>query len=99
MDDSHSIARARPRDRRRFNIFRDGAKAAVDALPDAENPLEEKPPPIGKPIEVEDPSKRFPLVAFDNIRMSTTNLYLVKGLLPRRGLGVFWGAPKCGKSF
>jgi hypothetical protein len=42
---------------------------------------------------------RFPLIAFDNVLMSTTGLYLVKGLLPRYGLVVVWGPPKCGKSF
>jgi AAA domain len=31
--------------------------------------------------------------------MSTTSNYLVKGILPRTGLAVVWGPPKCGKSF
>ncbi len=43
--------------------------------------------------------KRFPLTPFDDIKPSTTANYLVKGLLPRRGLAVFWGAPKSYKSF
>ena len=31
--------------------------------------------------------------------MSTTAVYLVKGLIPRTGIVVIWGPPKCGKSF
>jgi len=31
--------------------------------------------------------------------MPTSSNYLVKGILPRTGLAVAWGAPKCGKSF
>jgi hypothetical protein len=39
------------------------------------------------------------LIAWDDILMSTTSNYLVKGILPRTGLAVIWGPPKCGKSF
>ncbi len=42
---------------------------------------------------------RFPLVKFDDVLMTLVDLYLVKGLLPRTGLVIIWGAPKCGKSF
>jgi hypothetical protein len=42
---------------------------------------------------------RFTLKRFDQIRLATTATYLIKGLLPRSGLAVFWGPPKCGKSF
>jgi hypothetical protein len=42
---------------------------------------------------------RFELIPFDAIRLDTAPSYLVKGLVPRVGLCVFWGAPKCGKSF
>jgi hypothetical protein len=42
----------------------------------------------------------FPLVRFDDIALDTAQCaYSVKGLLPRRGLVVLWGPPKCGKSF
>ncbi len=44
-------------------------------------------------------TQRFPLVAFDDIQIDTTPNYLIKGLVPRRGLVVFWGPPKCYKSF
>jgi AAA domain len=42
----------------------------------------------------------FPLISFENIALDTDRRgYLVKGLLPSRGLAVIWGPPKCGKSF
>ena len=43
--------------------------------------------------------RALPLVAFDDVLMSTTGFYLVKNLIPRAGLVIVWGAPKCGKSF
>jgi hypothetical protein len=45
------------------------------------------------------PPRRYPLVPFSELRIGTAPSYLVKGLLPRVGLGVIWGSPKCGKSF
>jgi hypothetical protein len=42
---------------------------------------------------------RFTLKPFDEITLSTTPNYLVKGIIPRVGLVVVWGPPKCGKSF
>jgi hypothetical protein len=44
-------------------------------------------------------SDRFKLIAFDNIKVSTATSCLVKGIIPRVGLVVIWGPPKCGKSF
>jgi hypothetical protein len=44
-------------------------------------------------------SGRFQLKAFDAIKVSTAPSYLVKGIIPRVGLVVIWGPPKCGKSF
>ena len=43
--------------------------------------------------------KCFELIPFDKIAFDTTPVYLVKGLIPRVGLCVVWGPPKCGKSF
>jgi len=43
--------------------------------------------------------KHFELIPFDKIAIDTTPAYLVKGIVPRIGLCVFWGPPKCGKSF
>lgn len=42
---------------------------------------------------------RFALVQFKAILLSTTPNYLIKGFIPREGLVVVWGPPKCGKSF
>jgi hypothetical protein len=42
---------------------------------------------------------RFALVRFNDISMSRTSPYLVRGLIPREGLVVVWGPPKCGKTF
>jgi AAA domain len=42
---------------------------------------------------------RFRLLAFNDIKLDDGGMYLIKGLLPRVGLAVVWGAPKCGKSF
>ena len=47
----------------------------------------------------EAPQKHFELIPFDAIRLDTTPAYLVKGIIPRTGLCIFWGPPKCGKSF
>ena len=43
--------------------------------------------------------KRFELIPFDKIAFDTAPAYLIKGIIPRVGLCVVWGPPKCGKSF
>jgi hypothetical protein len=42
---------------------------------------------------------RFKLIPFEQLHPSPEPAYLIKGLLPRVGLAVVWGPPKCGKSF
>jgi hypothetical protein len=42
---------------------------------------------------------RFRFKRFEDIKPSKKLSYLIKGLLPREGLAVIWGAPKSGKSF
>jgi hypothetical protein len=42
---------------------------------------------------------RIQLVRFDQITLGTERRDLVRGLIPREGLAVVWGAPKSGKSF
>ena len=42
---------------------------------------------------------RLSLKAFEDIAMTTVPSYLVKGIIPRTGLAIVWGPPKCGKSF
>jgi|SRR5665213_959508 len=46
-----------------------------------------------------EPKIQFRLVPFENIKVGTARNYLVKGLIPREGLVVIWGPPKCGKTF
>jgi AAA domain len=63
--------------------------------------------PPGEPVDIKAwrnghgarTQKCFELIPFDKIAFDTTPSYLVKGILPRVGLCVFWGPPKCGKSF
>jgi AAA domain len=42
---------------------------------------------------------RFTLKQFKAIVLTTVPSYLVKGVIPRTGIVVVWGPPKCGKSF
>lgn len=59
-------------------------------------------PDKGEPIALIETyrlKRRFQPVRFRNIRLRDERPYLVKGLLPRDGLAVVWGPPKCGKSF
>jgi hypothetical protein len=51
----------------------------------------------GAVVTVQEP--RFKLIHFDDIEVNTEAAYLVKGLIPRGGMTVVWGPPKCGKTF
>lgn len=42
---------------------------------------------------------RFKLRAFNDVIMTNAPVYRLRGILPRTGLAVVWGPPKCGKSF
>jgi hypothetical protein len=42
---------------------------------------------------------RIRLIPFNDIKLNTAPRYLVRHLIPRTGLIVVWGPPKCGKSF
>jgi len=44
-------------------------------------------------------SPQIKLVPFAEIKLGTQRRYLVAGLIPRVGITVVWGPPKCGKSF
>lgn len=48
--------------------------------------------PVGK-------KSRFQPVPFHKIRASEKAEYRIKGLIPKTGLVLVWGPPKCGKSF
>jgi hypothetical protein len=43
--------------------------------------------------------RHFTLVRFGNIELGKEPPYLVQHLIPREGLVVVWGPPKCGKTF
>ena len=45
------------------------------------------------------PLGRFTIQQFDEIVLGDTPPYLVRGLIPTKGLTIIWGPPKCGKSF
>jgi hypothetical protein len=50
-------------------------------------------------FETYQSKRKFRPVRFKDIRLKTDRPYLVKGIIPREGLVVVWGPPKCGKSF
>src|SRR5947209_12073769 len=58
-----------------------------------------KHPALAETIAAIDGPRRFQLRRFDELKPGTERTYLVKGLIPRVGLVVAWGPPKCGKSF
>src|ERR1700730_1255302 len=62
-------------------------------------PAREKAKTKGNGLDAQVRTARFELIPFDKIAFDTTPAYLVKGVVPRVGLCVFWGPPKCGKSF
>ncbi len=47
----------------------------------------------------EIPKPKLAPIPFKQIQLGTSAVYLVKNLIPREGLVVVWGPPKCGKSF
>lgn len=48
---------------------------------------------------IEVPRHRLAPIAFNDVELTTDSVYLIKDLIPREGLAVVWGPPKCGKSF
>lgn len=88
----------------------DQANKARSSAPVDDIPLPAGPDDYGLPAEplgevdlpTAAPAGRSPairLVPFNEIRLSTQRRELVKGLIPRVGLTIAWGPPKCGKSF
>jgi AAA domain len=47
----------------------------------------------------DEPESRIHLVPFEDIKLDTERSDLVEGIIPRVGLTVLWGPPKCGKTF
>jgi hypothetical protein len=48
---------------------------------------------------IQTSNKNFAVLAFEEISLDTNPAYLVREIIPRTGLIVIWGPPKCGKSF
>jgi hypothetical protein len=61
--------------------------------------LIEAPPDYDDIFDTWREPSRFQLTRFLDIKMNDRRRYIVKGLIPREGLVVAWGPPKCGKSF
>jgi hypothetical protein len=53
----------------------------------------------GGPSEASAKPSRIKLISFDDLKPGTEPEHLVRDLIPRGGLVVVWGPPKCGKSF
>jgi hypothetical protein len=64
-----------------------------------EGPLDPHTPPVGVERGRAPSSLKFVLRPFDELQVQTKVEYLIKGLIPRRGLVLVWGPPKSGKSF
>jgi AAA domain len=56
-------------------------------------------PPIGNGADKAPRRPRFKLVPFNELTVGSNAVYLVKGIIPKAGLVVIWGPPKCGKSY
>jgi hypothetical protein len=76
----------------------DGLRKHGDSLPDL-NFYAPEPKEQGNGLDTAPQGRRFELIPFDKIAFDTAPAYLIKGIIPRVGLCVFWGPPKCGKSF
>ena len=72
-----------------------GTTETIRAEPDDEpSPDADMPPPRDTM-----PGREMTILPFNKITLTRDRNYLIKGLVPREGLVVFWGPPKCGKSF
>ena len=70
-------------------------------MTDGAIPLDEARRREAERLEAERPEAkpRLAPIPFNQIQLGTSAVYLVKNLIPREGLVVVWGPPKCGKSF
>src|SRR6476661_4355223 len=86
-----------PRARRRHGGHR---CAEVVMIEGAEfETIKKEPPPRGNGADQTQRRPRFQLVPFDELTVGSRAVYLVKGIIPKVGLVVIWGPPKCGKSY
>ena len=82
--------------------FEPGFRAALDEVRpnhDRSNGADNDGSGAEKAEAAQKAKQRFELTRFNAVLLSSSSAYLVKGLIPRGGLTVVWGPPKCGKSF
>jgi hypothetical protein len=72
--------------------------SAVEAQPQAAATWRDTPNPFEASASA-GASAKFPLIRYRDIKPVLTGQWLIKGLLPSRGLCVVYGPPGCGKSF
>ena len=85
----------------------EGVRKSFDGAPPPEpeppEPEPEPEPPEPEPEPEPEPGgghpTRFTVTHFEDIKLNTSPSYVVKGIIPRDGLAIVWGSPKCGKSF
>ncbi len=81
------------------NAYKHGKEPIGANAPEAQFPAVELEGTLSSGEMSQERKVRFPLVPYKQLRSSPEVNYLVKGFLPREGVGVLWGPPKCGKSF
>jgi hypothetical protein len=80
----------------------DGRNDRLDERAEAQREVRSRTNGNGKDArrgKASDPARRFKLEPFNTIKATRAAPYLVKNMIPRVGLTVVWGPPKCGKSF
>jgi hypothetical protein len=77
-----------------YEGYREEVDEAVVVVPDSNGHGGDD----GHPLRGE-PGPKIQLIAFNDIKLGSQRRYLVKGIIPRVGVAVAWGPPKCGKSF
>ncbi len=113
LAESHGLPEALTRGTVEFAVVNALKPRAHSGGPFDDVPFDDPPddgwqPPTDNPRDLDGskliPSRKaltvFPLVAFKDIQLDLQSRnYLVKGLLPRAGIAVIWGPPKCYKTF
>jgi len=67
---------------------------AIAARAQAERALRQQ-----QPRKLNGSGYHFPLVRSKDVKLDTSPSYVVEGIIPKDGLVVIWGPPKCGKTF
>jgi hypothetical protein len=75
----------------------DAIQAAIAEAFSDEVPAAEPRDSSGAAAPIQNP--KFKLIRFSDLQTNVSPAYLIKALIPRFGLTVVWGPPKCGKSF